>query len=307
MKKTFLILMAMTFSLAGQAKKSAITWQANGGRLGDNFKSYCNAKWISLKYNIPLLYKPFPYSQDLLMADYETQYTPEQTSSFARTIHLIKGTDTLQKDKGDTLYVCYWKTNIVIDWNDKDFVAEVKKTIAPRYEIQTITLPENVISVAAHVRHGGTFAADTSEEKERCPLRFVPEEFFVQQIDRIAHMFPEEKLYVFIFTDHPEPSILVKQFEQALDNPRIILDCRKENNHHNKNVLEDFFSMMQFDCLIRPGSHFTRFVQRLGNNKLVIYPESLKEIDGVKIIATIKIKKRKNSNEPWKTQEIVIA
>ena len=70
----------------------------------------------------------------------------------------------------------------------------------------------------------------------------------------------------------------MKKFKAALNNPRISFGCRQEGNAHNAHVLEDFFSMMDFDCLIRPGSHYTRFVQRLGNNKVVIYPESIKEV-----------------------------
>ena len=88
----------------------------------------------------------------------------------------------------------------------------------------------------------------------------------------------------------------------------LVLDTENIDNYHNANVLEDFFSMMDFDCLIRPGSHYSRFVQRLGNNKIVIYPESFKTThDGKKIINVINIKTRDSSNERWKTKKITIA
>jgi hypothetical protein len=113
-------------------------------------------------------------------------------------------------------------------------------------------------------------------------------------------------LYVYIFTDHQDPASLKKKFKRALNNPRITFGYREQDNAHNANVLEDFFSMMDFDCLIRPGSHFSRFVQRLGNNKVVIYPESVKKINGKLTIDVINIKRRNNPGERWKTKKITI-
>ena len=99
-----------------------------------------------------------------------------------------------------------------------------------------------------------------------------------------------------------------KKFQKALQNPRITFDCRINDNGHNANVLEDFFSMMDFDCLIRPGSHFSRFVQRLGNNKVVIYPESVrKTIGGKSVINVINMKTRAEVTDRWKTKKITIA
>ena len=286
---------------------SAITWKPNGGRLGDNFTSYAKAKYAARMFDLPLLYIPFPYSDELMLHHNEEIYTKEKHQQFRRTVQFFKDLDHYKISKNNnTLYMCRWKTNIVIDWSDRDFLQEMKKNISPCHAIEKVVIPDEMISVAVHVRNGGTFAADTQQEKERCPLRFVPEEFFIEQVDRIASMFPEDNLYVYIFTDHPDPKQLVNKFQLALHNPRITFDCRREGNSHKANVLEDFFSMMEFDCLIRPGSHFTRFVERLGNNTLVIYPESVIEINGKKIIDTIKIKRRKNSTQEWKTQTIVL-
>jgi hypothetical protein len=286
---------------------SAITWKPNGGRFGDNLVSYCKAEWIAYMFDIELLYLPFPYSDELMIHENEKMYTEEEYNRFRRKIELLNKPFNIILKNNNTLYISRWRTEIAIDWLDNDFLTKIKKNIAPRSEIEKIAIPEGMLSIAVHVRNGGTFAADTPQEKERCPLRFVPEEFFIDQIARIAELYPEENLYVFIFTDHPDPKKLVKKFQLTLNNPRITFGCREEGNSHKANVLEDFFSMMDFDCLIRPGSHFTRFVQRLGNNKLVIYPESVKEVNGKKVIDTIKIKQRNSSEEKWKTQLITIA
>lgn len=316
MKNIFLILIITSTSLINTTERlstaqkvgpSAITWRPNGGRFGDDLLSYSRTKWLSREFDIPLLYAPFDYSDQLILHEKEEMYTPEHLQRFYRTVQLLtKSPYTLLKNN-NTLYFCRWKTDVTIDWSDEEFVAEIKKNVAPRYDIEKIAIPEGFISVAAHVRNGGTFPADTPEEKERCPLRFVPEEFFIDQIERLAQMFPENNLYVYIFTDHPEPEILAKKFDKALRNPRITFDYRRENNSHKTNVLEDFFSMMEFDCLVRPGSHFTRFVQRLGKNKVVIYPQSIKEVDGKKVINVITIKTRANVHSKWQTKKITIA
>ena len=285
---------------------SAMTYLLNGGRFGDNLLSYCRAKWASRMFDIPLLYVPFPYSNELALHENEKMYTQEEHKRFRRTLHLIKKHYPYVVLKNDnTLYVCRWKSSIVINWDDQTFLTEIKKNITPAHEIEKITPPEGMISVAVHVRNGGTFAGDTQQEKDRCPLRFVPEEFFIEHIHRVAQMFPEDMLYVYIFTDHPNPKELVHKFANALNNPRIIFDCRQEGNSHKSNVLEDFFSMMDFDCLIRPGSHFTRFVQRLGNNKMVIYPEGTKIVNGKRVIAKAQLKTRENSSKKWKTETLV--
>ena len=286
------------------AISSAITWEPNGGRFGDNLLSYSRAKWLSYKFNIPVLYLPFKYSNELMIHKQEAMYTHELAQQFTNIVRIPDKKRYQLLPDNNTLYISHWDADVTIDWFDTTFIEDLKKNIYPRTPIEKVTIPENCISVAAHVRNGGGFTADTQQEKERCPLRFVPDEFFIDQIARIADMFPEQNLYVYIFTDHQDPASLKKKFKNALHNSRITFGYRRQDNAHNANVLEDFFSMMDFDCLIRPGSHFSRFVQRLGRNTLVIYPESVKKIDGKAVIEVINIKRRNNPGERWKTKKI---
>lgn len=304
--KIFLFILLFTHALA--CTNSAITWEPNGGRFGDNLLSYSRAKWISYKYNIPVLYLPFKYSDQLMIHEQETMYTQELAQQFSNTVYLPTKLKHRLLSQESTLYVSHWNVDIDIDWFDSAFTEELKKNIAPRQPLEKVAIPENCISIAVHVRNGGGFVVDTEQEKERCPLRFVPDEFYIDQIARITNMFPKQNLYVHIFTDHLEPKTLKKKFKKALNNPRITFGYREQGNYHNANVLEDFFSMMDFDCLIRPGSHYSRFVQRLGSNKIVIYPESFKATsEGKKIINVINIKTRNNTSERWKTKKITIA
>lgn len=283
---------------------SAITYELNGGRFGDNLLSYSRAKWLAYQNGIKLYLKKFPYCSQLVLFKEEEHYTPMINECFAR----VKRTTTggVIKPYAKILYINNWDTKVAVNWNDPIFIAELKKMIAPRHSLETVTIPAGYVSVAVHVRNGGGYSIDNWHEKERCPLRFVPEEFFIDQVQRIAEMFSDQRLYVFIFTDHKEPEKLVKRFAKALEGYDITFDCHCDSAGHNVNVLEDFFSMMKFDCLIRPGSHFSRFVERLGDNRLVIYPRSvLKLKDQPAVINVIGIKHR--TEKGWKSTKVQIA
>jgi hypothetical protein len=282
---------------------SAVTFELNGGRFGDNLLSYSRAKWLSYQYGIPLMLYPFPYSDQLVLYEQEQMLCIDD---FDRVVRLPSSDKYTLKKDNNTLYINHWRTKVSLNWNDSIFIAELKKLIAPRYEMQKVVIPQGYVSVAVHVRNGGGYGADTPQEQERCPLRFVPDEFFIAQIERIARMFQGQQLYVYIFTDHKQPAVLAEKFSNALSNENIIIDYQKAENGHNMNVLEDFFSMMQFDCLIRPGSHFSRFVERLGQAQLSIYPYSVaKEGNSPAVIDVIGIKTR-NAKGGWKTAKVKI-
>jgi hypothetical protein len=316
MKRTFCIIYVIFLVNFLEAKSlteikiksnvSAITYELNGGRFGDNLFSYSRAKWLAYQYDIPIIYFPFPYADQLLLHEKEVMYNDDIPQQFSSITRLSSKTDFPLYKNNDTLYISHWKTDVTIDWNDKKFVEQLKTLIAPIHLYEKVAIPDGYVSVAVHVRNGGGHVHDHAIEKARCPLRFVPDEFFIDQIRHIAHMFEGQPLYVHIFTDHQQPSVLLEKFKGALRDKKILFGCRIEGNAHNANVLDDFFAMMDFQCLIRPGSHFSRFVERLGNNQLVIYPAHSRYISkDLSIIDTIGIKTR--TAKGWKTRMEIIA
>ena len=52
----------------------------------------------------------------------------------------------------------------------------------------------------------------------------------------------------------------------------MIFDCRTTVNNEFVNVLDDFFALLKFDCLIRADSNFSYIASKLGNYTLVISP-----------------------------------
>jgi len=250
---------------------SVVTYELNGGRFGDNLSSYCRAFWISYRYNIPLLYKSFKYSDQLSLGNHGIPMSKELANQFKRK-RIIPKHDRydIVKTSG-LLYIVGWKSKIPIDWRNKDFMALLKKCIALSSLSSEIGVPQNHISVAVHVRTGGDYAPD-KKILSRQPKRFAPHQFYIDQIKRIRSMFGDKDLYVHVFTDDSKPEVLIKKFKKNIDDEHIKYGCRQRGNNCHAHVLEDFFAMTKFDCLIRPESLYSIYAERLGNYEVVIYP-----------------------------------
>src|SRR5439155_8599244 len=53
--------------LYGNIQSNFISYILNSGRFGDHLLTYAKTKWFAYQYNIPLLYVPFKYSDQLGM------------------------------------------------------------------------------------------------------------------------------------------------------------------------------------------------------------------------------------------------
>lgn len=308
--------------------QSAVTYLARnewGGRLGDMLIMYVKAKWVAFHYNLPLLYKPFAYSDELelhfkeqylhhhMLKDYKKRITCKDAPE-----HL----DSLINPKENALYTVHYYFNLphwgecqkkydsqeIMTWpeiyNDRKFLQELKKNIAPHTPLQLHDIPTDKISVAVHVRMGGGFdhpllsrqlysldSLDAGEEMpantysdKYWPLKFVPLQYYVDQIKRLSEMLNDDAMYVHIYTDDKDPVTVMNTIAAAVNKTNIVFNCRKDDNHHSKNVLEDLFSMARYHCLIRSGTNYPQISQLIGNHRIVIYPKSCKWIGNTMIV-----------------------
>lgn len=290
---------------------AAVTYTLSGGRLGDNLLAYLHAKWISYRYGIPVLYKPFPYSDQIAFHDSEQLYTADLARQYRNVAELRNNNFLEINQKSNSLYVIPYfpesleehrvqevgintsntmaKTDfpyIAVHWDDKDFLEQIRRVMRPRVSLNLITPPKDCISVAVHVRkNSGGFDRPLLQETADAdynpnlvyvdvyfPLKHTPDSYYIEQIQRIAEMFKDQKLYVFIFTDDPNPPRIVNKYAQEINNDRITFDYRGGDNNHYSNVLEDMFSMMNFDCLIRADSNLSIVASKLGDYKVLITP-----------------------------------
>ena len=264
--------------------KKAITF-GWGGRLGDNLLDYTHAKWLSYKWGIPLLFQTFEYSDQFVFDNIEEKLTPENEVFYSK-----KMLDSLsQLDQNiavDTLYflahacdnydefvfIGSWGTFVPVDWSDEIFRNMMRTLIAPKHPLNLIEPPCDVISVALHYRTGGGFVWDTDEMKRGLPLRFPEDSYYFKQFAELCSLVSYEPMYVHIFTDHPQPEEIRTLFRNHFPDPNIEFGCRLVGNRHDQNVLEDLFSMMKFDCLIRPISHYSMTASHLSDFKIEFFP-----------------------------------
>lgn len=105
------------------------------------------------------------------------------------------------------------------------------------------------------------------------PIKFPPDQYYIDQIKKLAELLPGKNLLIYIFTDDPKPELIVQRYSKALESfPRIIFSYRQAGNHHTKNVLHDLFSLTQCDCLISASSSFGFIAQLLGDHSIIMFP-----------------------------------
>lgn len=284
-----------------------VTYTFSGGRFGDNLLAYMHAKWISYTHGIPLLYKPFPYSDQLHMHQIEQPYKGQYPSTFT-----IKCIDDIPKglSRASLLILPYFPESlsertqaqkhghlwpyISVDWDDPTFHTILKEMVRPQYPIQQLTLPKNHISVACHLRKGGGF--DTAHTLHHMALKFPQDNFFISELHWLLHIFPDHSLYVYLFTDDPNPQKIKEKFEKLFSNQPIQFDCRTDTNAHNLHVLDDFFALTQFDCSIHGESNFAICAGKLGNYIYESQPKACHWEGSTLVIdqVTRKIKPRSN-------------
>ena len=276
--------------------RHAVTYEHSPGRFGDNLLSYIHAKWISYKYNIPLLYKPFIYSDQLILHEQEVLYSDSARKQFDKIVILGKHVYVNPQDRSFILYMApyfpssKWELeNAVsfaggrwdffeVDWQEKGFIEELQKVIAPRYSMPSMHLPTDCITVAVHVRRGGNH--DTPDVPPLFPLKFLPDKFYIAQLRELYVLLNRKPLYVYIFTDDTDPEKLVETFKQHLQHLNIQFDCRKHGNADTMNVVEDFFALQKFDCLIHSESNFSFIMSKIGDYMVSIYPDSFHKKKG---------------------------
>ncbi len=296
-KKIFYsIFFSLCWSIVFTAEvNQAVTYFLNKGRLGDKIIYYVTAKWISYKFNIPLLIKPFQYSSMLRFGIEEKKYSKRIARQFKKVIPISREQDIIKYKKANVLFEGkgeYFRTHgcagleqtIEYMLKDQSFATELRNMLQPVVPLPQITLPEDKVTVAVHIRKGGGFDLPLNSIQyyhsrlskfadERWPLKFPPEQYYVDQIKRISTLLGDAPLFMYIFTDDRSPVELINRIKREVGKDNITFACRSSGNMHNRHVIEDFYNMSRFDCLIRSGSHFAIAAQLLGSHKIIIYPK----------------------------------
>ncbi len=246
------------------ASSSAITYTLSGGRFGDNVLSYLHAKWLSYRTGVPIFYNLFPYSDQLVFSDFENRFY----GGFKHRVHLGENNDpSIEKREQSTLFIVdyfgeqSWGRpgfpQFYIDWDDPGFREIIRAMIAPKKPLQyTVVPPPDRVSVALHARTGGGYEDFLTSDWHEWILKLPRLPFLIRQLRYLYNFLEKQPLYVYIFTDDSCPDLVMKRFQEAFGECDIIFDCGARALRKNHQVLEDFFSMTQFDCAIHGESNF---------------------------------------------------
>ena len=262
---------------------NGLTYSFSGGRLGDNLLAYFHAKWAAYQTGLPFFYHPFPYSDAFSLSKRDRQLS---SNSFHNQI-TIQQLQEIEKTPSSTLFTVpyfpesffeyqtrsLWMLHLPyysVDWKEPAFRAEVAACLKPTQTIPTFKFPQGCINVGVHIRRGG--GLDTSLAHHLLPLKFPPDDYYIQQIRTIAAIFPDQKIYIHIFTDDLNPKEIARNYKRALHNPQLKFGYRKKNNRPDANVLEDFFAMQKFDCLILCQSNYSLVASKVKDYTILITP-----------------------------------
>jgi hypothetical protein len=264
-------------------------------RLGDNLMCYLHAKWVSYKNGIPILYKPFPYSDLFTFDEVETRYSLDKKTD---KIVLRAGISSIEKQKKlikrNAIFIIPYfpesfgereiyrmRNNIVfpyfqVDWKEEKFRAILKEMLKPKKPVELLECPRDKLTVAIHCRMGGGFDREGLGEDPLFAGKLPPVKFYLDALNLFCKLCPTEDIYFHVFTDdaHPERlAFLIEDHVKSLRSAPFSVGYRTKGNSHRQNILEDMFSMMQFDCLIRPESNFSIIPSLLKEYKILIHPD----------------------------------
>ena len=90
MKKYFSFLLS-ALCVYMNIRGAAVSYQFNGGRFGDQLVTYVHARWVAYKFNLPLLYKRFDYSDQLMVDSMHQQKYERPTISISAQVRYKNG------------------------------------------------------------------------------------------------------------------------------------------------------------------------------------------------------------------------
>lgn len=284
------IIAAVLVSLEIHAK-SYVTYSGSGGRLGDNLVAFLHAAYVAHIYDLEILYTPFNYFDQLALSKIFSR------QSDLKNIHLKTKTFAPHEklnigQESNMLYIIpYFPAGdydrnhckcfkFDCDWNNKEFLKLIRAAVRPLSPIAAPVLDENKINIALHIRRGGgadaplynRVPAPGAYADTGYPMKFPPLAYYIQQLKKIIQVCAPAPVHVHLFTDDTDPGSLVQRIKAELSYGALDFSWRAQGNYHNRNVLEDLFTMPHFDILLRSDSNYAVVAEKLQDYLLVISP-----------------------------------
>jgi hypothetical protein len=281
-------------------------------QIGENMIELALAKILSLKYNLPLLYKPIKYSDLFVISDVETKLEDQK---FDARIPVQTENDIKCELNNNAKNILFWTTiRTKIDSIESQHIQELKRVLQPKKIPLVNRIPTDQITIAVHIRKGNgggehydgqvsslqefdfdrnrvkylhnynNYPFDWETYQRNSPVnlvdkvdswftKFPPNQYYIDQIKWLVNSVKEKKIYIQIFTDDKSPLDLLQNIKQHFNNPNITLHFENNTDYlFADRIIQDLYSMSRFDILIRSQSYFARLAELMGNHKLIVYP-----------------------------------
>ena len=323
--KTFFFVVLLLFISVSHGVPSyhAITFKPEEGKysLGHNVCAYSIAKLLSFKYDVPFFAVPFEHSDMFSIQAYENYLDDACKKKYACTVEVTTEDQllkTLRKNSIPTLFVvnsttgihyksrlssCFYCPKIyeniyLYSKLFKHFGSTLKKALTIKNQVTFLTIPENQITVAIHVKRGFSNVLTSVQYKDEwdqlvadkiakqrflkgidyySPLKFPPEQFYVDQLMKLSSLLNHAPLFVCVFTDGQSPKDIVDDLRKRVNLLNVTFSCGqkdvKDRHLDSSLIFEDLYNISRFDCLIKPESAFPLVAQLMGNHKIIIYPQ----------------------------------
>ena len=270
----------------------------SGGRLGNSLSTYVQTRWMSHQYGLPFIYA---FNRKLEPFKLSCQSEKSQIYDLSKyEIKILKTKNVprkIRRPERNRIYVqppCYLSPSRIEEMKkDPVFLKAIREEISPKKTLELISPPPGMPSIAVHLRKGGGFdkplksvqifhpdkrevlksVKDEAFDDTQYPLKLPPEQFYIDQLKKLGEELQGQQVYVFIFTDDQNPKILTDRVQKEVGLGNFQFHCRTGTVGHDKNVLEDFFSMPNFDYFLFPHSTFSNIATLLGDYKVIIYPK----------------------------------
>ncbi len=290
--------MVLSISIIFFIKPAAVTYSAGDARFGDALLTYLHAKWISFLYDIPLLYQPFSYSDQLVMHVQEKRFSQNCIKNLKQVITVKKDSKINFDKNANILYIVpyfpespyehqlysYKELLFNVDWGNPFFKKIIQAVVAPIKQLQYPQIPTDMASIAVHVRTKSGADVLFRDGKHKMPassgaysdinfpLKHITNDYYVAQIKRLHDLLGRPKTYVYIFTDDANPPAIKNAIETAVNRPELIFDCRAPGEHHKTGVLDDFFALPRFQFFIGNDSNFSMMASFISDHLITIRP-----------------------------------
>ncbi|MGB8468140.1 MAG: hypothetical protein WCE21_03970 [Candidatus Babeliales bacterium] len=299
-------------------------------RLGDKLVWYLKAKWIAYKYQLPFLLTPFEGADYFTFYEHEQKLSIEERRNFKKIFRILEErTHTFSPRTGYLHGIDFGcKINPIKKENFEQFRTMMKPLLMPANgELPQLHKRDGVVSIAVQMRKGSgpdkglisqqyfsnkkqkiffeaephivqepneTNEATYRQVKGGCdgawPLRFVPNQYYVDQLILLGKAFPNQPLDIFIFTDFANPAQISAEIEDRVNNPHMTFHYQYDHSVVGYTVARDLFLMAQCDCLIRPRSHLSHLAEFIGDHEIVIFPRNYRWNGGKLFITEVSIK-----------------